>query len=1420
MNAYNAMNGTSTWSEVYNSGGVQNDVGRAIVAGANNTGRVYVAGHQGTNNNDTFLREYFSSDYKGFLQKALSAINTGNEMAYSVAIDSNAGSNEPVYVSGYRDSNGGEMFLSKYSCNAPAAGGAVTALGEWSTLSVTPATDGNAPFTVTATGNVTIPDPVAYTWDWGDGETSTGQIATHTYKNTTCATTCEDIPRLLTLTVQNLIVISESDIATTTITVRPDTAPTAGFTATPTTGVAPLLVRVNSTSTDTTPGKIISYVWDWGDGTAPGNGVQTSHVYTNAGEYTITLAVADDGGMPTSTASRIVNTTWACTGYSGPEGSCDPSSDESICAPGNQCVECLADYDCGVGSRCTGTSCKQGDLCPDGNECPIDGKCPELVSDGSSVKNTCVLASDSLGADCYIEEIPSSCANDLGCSDSAMGGKCDTVSGNCRYARCLNESSKTCTKDSNCAGGDGICDAGVCKYIYDCAYGPGMSSGTVGRYTTAIPPTMPAMPVGPQPEGQACTQPTPDAPINCQGINGCLYYNFEGDGDPVLNSNNSVANCLDKFNGGTGCVYYQRNGTTTANCLASSDGIAGAKKRTVCIPGDACADGQICPASAACLATPVTAGIPDGCIQVAKGKDSKGNIKYDYNCSNIDGCYYKADGGVDCTYIYNKTLAGPCSQSSDCVDMAGSSGKTCVNNSCAYQFEGNGCIYEPNPEGAIFCPGATKPATGGENYVQCLLNPDATLPWYLQDRTATTTEACKTNADCGAGNICLDGACYPECQGDLNCATGQSCVQTCNTVYDCPSASYICDGVCTLCPPGDPSCTPAVPLCAGAQPTGNLPYGTSTTTISTQTTQDATCRYSTIEDIPFSAMTETFDITGSTAHSEDVFGLMPLSSINRYFVECQTASGITPACRIEFGVGAPCSEDSQCDGGLSCINGYCQLPYCAGAQPPPGTSLPSNTASVDIGLNTDNAAVCRYSQTLPSYLLSKLEKYLGMPTLFDIIDGLVHTDIVTSGLVTGTNSYYALCQENDPPQNITSLCQISFNIGVCNEEFKCANGWLCEPNTGNGICVPPPCSNVSVVSPPFNRDGTLPATTTAVTLQATTDDPANCAYGDNSSVAFSSMTGFLPTGGLAHTADNVSVKGGYNAKYVKCQDSDGEDVCSVSFRVGQECGVGGVCPGGLECRNGACLYPICENAYPTNVPDGTTETTMGLTTNTDTECRYSKTTSDSNAQTVFDNTGGQAHSTLVTDLVPRRNRYIVDCRDNALPNKIKTCEIPIHVGNCAAGWDCEAGYGCNLGAGVCESCDTNPELPECQPWCVRFPWLCNGGGGPGSVIDPLPPTDGDSCSFMGITFFGDAVDDDGTCDILAMILAIISWMAWLVALLAVLSGLRAAYLYITAMGNEKRLILARSYLIYTTIGVIVAILSFGLVAIVRALMGI
>lgn len=121
-------------------------------------------------------------------------------------------------------------------------------------------------------------------------------------------------------------------------------------------------------------------------------------------------------------------------------------------------------------------------------------------------------------------------------------------------------------------------------------------------------------------------------------------------------------------------------------------------------------------------------------------------------------------------------------------------------------------------------------------------------------------------------------------------------------------------------------------------------------------------------------------------------------------------------------------------------------------------------------------------------------------------------------------------------------------------------------------------------------------------------------------------------------------------------------------------------------------------------------------------------------------------------------------------------------------------------------CDLNPT----SPLCIGGP---GGGGGP-LAVGAL------SCNTLGYTFTNTAVTASGNCDLVAIILALLSWMAWIITLLAVLSGLRAAYLYITAMGNEKNLILAKRYLIYTTIGVAVSVLTFSIVAITRAILNI
>lgn len=59
-----------------------------------------------------------------------------------------------------------------------------------------------------------------------------------------------------------------------------------------------------STSSDD-DGSIDSYVWDFGDGSAPGNGVFANHVYMASGTYHVTLTVTDDRGATDSTELTV-----------------------------------------------------------------------------------------------------------------------------------------------------------------------------------------------------------------------------------------------------------------------------------------------------------------------------------------------------------------------------------------------------------------------------------------------------------------------------------------------------------------------------------------------------------------------------------------------------------------------------------------------------------------------------------------------------------------------------------------------------------------------------------------------------------------------------------------------------------------------------------------------------------------------------------------------------------------------------------------------------------------------------------------------------------------------------------------------------------------------------------------------------------
>ena len=78
--------------------------------------------------------------------------------------------------------------------------------------------------------------------------------------------------------------------------------PTAGFSGTPLSGMAPLQVAF----TDLSTGNVASWAWDFGDGATSTN-QNPSHTYASAGSYDVALTVTGPGGSDTETKTGYVN---------------------------------------------------------------------------------------------------------------------------------------------------------------------------------------------------------------------------------------------------------------------------------------------------------------------------------------------------------------------------------------------------------------------------------------------------------------------------------------------------------------------------------------------------------------------------------------------------------------------------------------------------------------------------------------------------------------------------------------------------------------------------------------------------------------------------------------------------------------------------------------------------------------------------------------------------------------------------------------------------------------------------------------------------------------------------------------------------------------------------------------------------------
>ncbi len=132
----------------------------------------------------------------------------------------------------------------------------------------------------------------AYSWDFGDGHTSTeGPTVSHSF------TSGGTYQVKLSVTDDR----GTTDTITHPVTVRAaNVLPTAAFDAVAT----HMNVAVDASASTDPDGTLATYSWAFGDG-AVGSGKTASHAYTTPGEYTVTLTVPDDRGGSTTTTRQV-----------------------------------------------------------------------------------------------------------------------------------------------------------------------------------------------------------------------------------------------------------------------------------------------------------------------------------------------------------------------------------------------------------------------------------------------------------------------------------------------------------------------------------------------------------------------------------------------------------------------------------------------------------------------------------------------------------------------------------------------------------------------------------------------------------------------------------------------------------------------------------------------------------------------------------------------------------------------------------------------------------------------------------------------------------------------------------------------------------------------------------------------------------
>ena len=153
-------------------------------------------------------------------------------------------------------------------------------------------TSGNVPLNVSF-NDLSTGSPTSWNWNFGDGNTSTDKNPAHTFNKTglySVTLTASNDNGSNALTKTSYIAVSS-----------PFNAPVISFSATPTSGNAPLTVSF----TDKSSGSPTSWNWNFGDGNTSKD-KNPVHTFNKTGQYAVTMTASNENGSNALTKSSYI----------------------------------------------------------------------------------------------------------------------------------------------------------------------------------------------------------------------------------------------------------------------------------------------------------------------------------------------------------------------------------------------------------------------------------------------------------------------------------------------------------------------------------------------------------------------------------------------------------------------------------------------------------------------------------------------------------------------------------------------------------------------------------------------------------------------------------------------------------------------------------------------------------------------------------------------------------------------------------------------------------------------------------------------------------------------------------------------------------------------------------------------------------